>query len=145
MIKKKIAKESIEQFNNGVALVTNFIDDLLTNLENDTIVPYSIKVICKFIYILMKKKFKTITKFELNNFVGRFLFDKLILPILRNPDRTDAGKNRMITLVTRKNLINIYTVFKNLVKGELFNTDQNINLVAFNKYIIDNYYRIKNK
>ena len=140
--KKKIAKESIEQFNNGVALVTNFIDDLLTNLENDTIVPYSIKVICKFIYILMKKKFKTITKFELNNFVGRFLFDKLILPILRNPDRTDAGKNRMITLVTRKNLINIYTVFKNLVKGELFNTDQNINLVAFNKYIIDNYYRI---
>ena len=48
----------------------------------------------------------------------------------------------MITLVTRKNLINIYTVFKNLTRGELFNTDQNINLVVFNKYILDNYYRI---
>ena len=140
--KKKIAKESLDQFNNGVKLVTNFIDNLLTNLENDTIVPYSIKVICKFIYILMQKKFKTITKLELNNFVGKFLFDKLILPILRNPDRSDAGKDRMITLVTRKNLINIYTVFKNLVKGELFSSDQNINLVVFNKYIIDNYYRI---
>ena len=140
--KKKIANESIEQYINGVKMVINFIDDLLTNLENDTIVPYSIKVICKFIYILMQKKFKTITKLELNNFIGRFLFDKLILPILRNPDRGDAGKDRMITLVTRKNLINIYTVFKNLVKGELFSSDQNINLVVFNKYIIDNYYRI---
>ena len=140
--KKKIAKESIELFNKGVQLVTDFIDKFLTNLENDTIVPYSIKVICKFIYILMKKKFKTISKFELNNFVGRFLFDKLILPILKNADRSDAGKNGMITLVTRKNLINIYTVFKNLVKGELFNSDQNINFVVFNKYIIDNYYRI---
>ena len=140
--KKKIAKESIEQFNKGVELVTGFIDKLLTNLENDTIVPYSIKVICKFIYILIQKKFRTITKFELNNFVGRFLFDKLILPILKNADRSDAGKNGMITLATRKNLINIYTVFKNLVKGELFNSDQNINLVVFNKYIIDNYHRI---
>ena len=140
--KKKIAKDSIEQFNNGVKLITNFIDELLTNLENDTIVPYSIKVICKFIYILVKKKFKTISKLELNNFVGRFLFDKLILPILRNPDMSDAGKDRMISFVTRKNLINIYIVFKNLIKGELFNSDQNINMLAFNKYIIDNYYRI---
>ena len=140
--KKKIPNESIEQYNNGVKMITKFIDDLLTNLENDTIVPYSIKVICKFIYILMQKKFKTITKLELNNFIGRFLFDKLILPILRNPDRGDSGKDRMITLVTRKNLINIYTVFKNLVKGELFSSDQNINFMAFNKYIIDNYYRI---
>ena len=142
--KKKIAKTSIDQFNNGVKLVTNFIDNLLTSLENDTIVPYSIKVICKFIYILMQKKFKTITKLELNNFVGRFLFDKLILPILRNPDRSEAGKNRIISLNTRKNLINVYTVFKNLVKGELFNSEQNINLVVFNKYIIDNYYRVNN-
>ena len=142
--KKKITLESIDQFNKGVNLVTEFIDNLLSNLENDTIVPYSIKVICKFIYILMKKKFKNITKFELNNFVGRFLFDKLILPILRNPDRNDVGKSRMITLNTRKNLINVYLVFKNLIKGELFNTDQNINFSVFNKYIMDNYYKINN-
>ena len=142
--KKKITLESIDQFNKGVNLVTDFIDKLLSNLENDTIVPYSIKVICKFIYILMKKKFKNITRLELNNLVGRFLFDKLIFPILRNPDRNDVGKSRMITLNTRKNLINIYLVFKNLVKGELFNTDQNINFSVFNKYIIDNYYKVNN-
>ena len=140
--KKKIARESLDLFNNGVKIITTFIDNLLSNLENDTIVPYSIKAICKFIYILMQKKFKTITKLELNNLVGRFLFDKLILPILKNPDRSDAGKNKMITLNARKNLINIYLVFKNLVRGELFNVEQNINLVVFNKFIISNYHRV---
>ena len=140
--KKKIARESLDLFNNGVKIITTFIDNLLSNLENDTIVPYSIKVVCKFIYILMQKKFKTITKLELNNLVGRFLFDKLILPILKNPDRSDAGKNKMITLNTRKNLINIYLVFKNLVRGELFNVEQNIKLVVFNHFILNNYHRI---
>ena len=140
--KKKISRESLDLFNNGVKIITNFIDNLLSNLENDVIIPYSIKVICKFIYILMQKKFKTITKLELNNLVGRFLFDKLILPILKNPDRSDAGKNKMITLNTRKNLINIYLVFKNLVKGELFNVEQNIQLVIFNKFILNNYHRV---
>ena len=140
--KKKISRESLDLFNNGVIIITNFIDNLLSNLENDVIIPYSIKVICKFIYILMQKKFKTITKLELNNLVGRFLFDKLILPILKNPDRSDAGKNKMITLNTRKNLINIYLVFKNLVKGELFNVEQNIQLVIFNKFILNNYHRV---
>ena len=140
--KKKIPIDSIELFYNGVKNVTEFIDALLTNLENDTFIPYSIKVICKFIYILMQKKFKNINKYELNNFVGRFLFDKLILPIISNPDRSDAGKKRIISVSTRKNLMNIYIVFKNLVKGNLFTTNQNLHLVAFNKYIIDNYYRI---
>ena len=142
--KKKKTLDSIDQFNKGVNLVICFIDNLLSNLENSTIAPYSIKVICKFIYILMKKKFKNITQLELNNFVGRFLFDKLILPILRNPDRNDVGKSRIISLNTRKNLINVYLVFKNLVKGEFFNIDQNINFSIFNKYIMDNYYKVNN-
>ena len=145
LIKKKtIIAKSIGQFNKGFNLITDFIDNLLSNLENDIIVPYSIKVICKFIYTLMKKKFKNITKIELNNFVGRFLFDKLIFPILTNPDRNDIGKRRMITLNTRKNLIKVYLVFKNLVKGELFNTDHNLIFSIFNKYIMDNYYRVNN-
>ena len=140
--KKKVSKESLEEYNKAFEVITKFIDNLLSNLENDTIVPYSIKVICRFIYILIQKKFKTITKLEVNNFVGRFLFDKLILQILANPDRSDAGKYKMITLNTRKNLINIYTVFKYLVRGELFDADRNINTTVFNKFIIKNYYRV---
>ena len=142
--KKKTSKNSIIYFREGVKVIQKFIDQLLSNLEDDTIIPNSIKIICKFIYILTKKKFKQITKLELNNFVGRFLFDKLILPFLRNPDLSEASKSKILGLQTRRNLINIYLVLKNLVKGELFNYEQNINMVVFNKFIIDNYYRINN-
>jgi len=142
--KKKTSKNSIVFFREGVKVIKKFIEKLLTNLEDDTIIPNSIKIISKFIYILTKKKFKDITKIELNNFVGRFLFDTLILPFLRNPDLSEASKSKILCLNTRRNLINIYLVFKNLVKGELFNYEQNINMVVFNKFIIDNYYRINN-
>ena len=102
----------------------------------------SIKVICRFIYILMKKKFKDISKFELNKFVCRFLFDKLILPILISPESNNIGKDRIISFTTRKNLFNIYLVLKYLVKGELFNYEKKANLVLFNKFILENYHRI---
>ena len=138
----KLSQEYVDQYNIGYNIITKFITDLLTQLENDAIVPYSIKVICRFIYILMKKKFKDISKFELNKFVCRFLFDKLILPILISPESNNIGKDRIISFTTRKNLFNIYLVLKYLVKGELFNYEKKANLVLFNKFILENYHRI---
>ena len=120
-------------------MIIKFITNFLTQLENDTIVPFTIKVICNCIYILVKQKFKDISRFELNNFVGRFLFDKLIFPVLINPERNDIGKDRLISLATRKNLFNIYLILKNLVKGELFNAEKQTNLVIFNKFIYIRY------
>ena len=139
---EKISQESAKLYNKGYDIVTNFITNLLSELENETIVPFTIKVICKFIYDLVKKKFRSILKLELNNFVCRFLFDKLIFPVLINPERCEIGKDRLISLVTRKNLFNIYLILKNLVRGELFNAEEQPNLVIFNKFILDNYYRI---
>ena len=63
---KKIYSFAVNQFNKSYTLTINFINELLTNLENETIVPYSIKVICKFIYILLKKRFKNISKMQCN-------------------------------------------------------------------------------
>ena len=139
---EKISEEYIEQYKIGYEIITKFITDLLSELENDAIVPFSIKVICRLIYILMKQKFKDISKFELNKFVCRFLFDKLIFPILINPETNNIGKDRIISFSTRKNLFNIYLVLKHLIKGELFNSEKQANLILFNKFILENYHRI---
>ena len=141
-MREKLPQESASDYKKGFDIITKFINDLLHGLENDTIVPYSVKVICKFIYILIQQKFKSISRLDLNNFVCRFLFDKLIFPCLTNPERSDAGKNRLISLSTRKNLINIYLILKNLVKGELFNSEKQPNLIIFNKFILENYHKI---
>ena len=140
--KEKISKESAITYTKGYNLITKFIEDLLKELENDTIIPYGIRVICLFIKVLIKKKFESISNFEANNFVARFLFDKLIFPVLINPERCDIGRDRLISLTTRKNLFNIYLIMKNLVKGELFNVNKDPNLVIYNKFIIDNYPKV---
>ena len=117
---KKIFKASVDEFNTSYLLITTFINHLLTNLENNTIVPYAIKVICQFINTLLQKRFKNITKIQCNILVCQYLFDKLIFPVLQNPDINDAGKDMIISFNTRKTLSNIYDVCKKLVRGELF-------------------------
>lgn len=57
-----ISKKSIELYNEGYKLIIKFIDELLTKLENKVIIPYSIKVICKLIYLLVQKKFRNISE-----------------------------------------------------------------------------------
>ena len=143
-MQKKIYSFAVTQFNKSYSLVINFINELLTNLENDTIVPYSIKVICKFIYKLLKRRFKNISKMQCNILICQFLFDKLIFPVLQNPDINDAGKDMIISFNTRKSLSNIYVVCKKLVRGELFSIEDKDYLVIFNKFIINNYHRINN-
>ena len=133
------SKEVIEDFKKGYLLVTEFILELLENLENNQIMPYSIKVICKFIFTLLKKKFKNISKIQCNMLVNRFLFDKLLLPVIQNPDINDTGKNMIITLNTRKNLYNVYKVLKKLIRGELFNVEHYTYMTVFNGFIMNNF------
>ena len=141
---KIISKLSIEQFNKCFELITTFIDKLLSNLENKNIIPYNIKAISKFIDILIHKKFKNISRVKSNSLVCRFLFDKLLLPVLENPDINNSAINMILSLGTRKILIYIYEVLKNLIRGELFNCEQNKNFTIFNKFIINNYLRVNN-
>ena len=137
-------RKALEDFNKGYYLVTKFISELLDNLENIKIIPYSIKVICKFINTLLTKKFKNISKIQCFLLVNRFLFDKLLIPVIQNPDINDTGKNMIITLNTRKNLYYVYQVLKKLTRGELFEEPIYRYMTVFNKYIIDNFERLNN-
>ena len=73
-----ISKESINNYNLGYELIKNFIDEFFINLNNETIIPYLIKIICKIIYILVEKKFKGITTIQKNSLVCEFFLVKLL-------------------------------------------------------------------
>ena len=140
---KKIFKSCLDEFNASYLLITNFINNLLTNLENSAIIPYEIRVICYFINTLLQKRFKKISKIQCNILICQYLFDKLIFPVLQNPDAIDVGKDMIISINTRKTLSDIYEVCKKLIRGELFtNNDNNCYFVIFNKFIINNIQRI---
>jgi hypothetical protein len=141
---KYISKLSVEQFNKAYEIIINFISKLLSNLENIIIIPYNIKVICKFIDILIQKKFPNISRIQCNSLICRFLFDKLILPVLENPDVNNSAKKMVISLKTRKILSNVYEVLKRLIRGEFFNSETSKNYTIFNKFIMQNYIKINN-
>ena len=143
MVKTKyISKKSIYYYNEGYKKTTLFINKLLKNLEVNNGIPYYIKVICKIIYNLVQKKFKNIPEIKIVNLICRFFFDKLIIPILDNPDGSNTSKNMMISLETRKNLSQIAIVLTKLIRGELFYEEKYDNYKIFNQFIIDNYKRI---
>ena len=141
---KIISKLSIQQFNKTYEIVTQFIDNLLSNLEKKIMIPYSIKAICMIINELIKRKFKNISKILCNALICRFLFDKLLLPVLENPDINNAASNMILSLNTRKILMIIDEILKKLIRGELFNCHQNENYTVFNKFILQNFNRINN-
>ena len=145
MVKEKlISRESIENYNKGYKLIIKFLNNFLKNLENKNIIPFSIKIICKFIYILFKRKFPKIKEFQLYLLIERFLFDKLIIPIFENIECINLSEKEMISFDTRKTLIDIIFVLKKLIKGELITNKQYDNYKIFNQFILDNYSRIKN-
>ena len=144
MVKEKlISRISIENYNKGYQLIIQFLQEFLNNLENKIIIPHSIKVICKLIYLLFKNKFPKITEFQLYTLVGKFLFDKLINPIFENIEYINTNEQDLISLDTRKSLLDIALVFKKLIMGELFTNKDLGNYNIFNHFILKNYRRIK--
>ena len=144
MVKSEnISKKSIENFNEGYKIIKEFIDKLLSNLESKVMIPYIIKVICKMIYSLIKKKFKNISEMQINILICRFIFDKLIIPILENPDSSNISKIIIISINTRKSLLNISRVLKKFIRGEFFSEEKYEHYNIFNQFILDNYKRLK--
>ena len=143
MVKAKyISKKSIDYYNEGYKKTTLFINKLLENLTLKNGIPYYIKVICKIIYNLVQKKFKNLPEMKIINLICRFFFDKLIIPILENPECSNTAKNMMISLETRKNLSQISIVLTKLIRGELFYEEKYDNFKIFNQFIIHTYKNI---
>ena len=140
---KLISKISVENYNRGYQLIIQFLKGFLNNLENKSIIPHSIKMVCKFIYLLFKKKFPKITEFQLYILVGQFLFNNLINPIFENVENININEKVLISFDTRKSLLDIALVFKKLIKGELFTNKDFGYYNIFNNFILKNYPRIK--
>ena len=142
--KDVIDDEMVSKYNRSINMVKSFINSLFDKLENITVIPYSIKCICKMIAVLFQKKFKTLTVLERNAFICEYFFGKLILPVLLNPDINELGSKMIISLTTRKNCYNIYLVLKNYIRGEFFTGENNPTLTVFNSFIFDGVSKINN-
>jgi hypothetical protein len=119
--------------------VVETINLLFKNLkDNIGIIPYSIRCICKIIYSLLKKRFPEIKKYQLNTFLSRFFFNKILIPYLENPILIALINEYMISPETIINIKTIIKILSRLLLGKFFTqNEKNGNYTPFNKYMLE--------
>ena len=132
---EKIKKIYVENFYR----VLETINIIFANIfENIYLIPYSIKCLCKIIYILIKKKLPNINAIQQNAILGKFFFDKLLLPFFVSPAYEALITNFLISKKTINNLKIISKIFQKLVSGELYTNDFETNeFTPFNIFFLE--------
>ena len=122
-------------YQNDFLDIIPFIEQLLDDLSNNILLlPNSIKYICKIISILVKKKFKDITKTEENAFISKFIIEKLLMPIISFPLINEFS----ISENTLKNIKVLNFILQKLFLGKLFiNNEEESDYTPFNWFFLD--------
>ena len=135
---------NLYQFN--FMIVTNFIDEIIKNItDNLHALPYSIKCICKIISELLVKKFAPNNIQTKNTFLSKFLFGKILLPYLLNPN-IELYMSNFLSNNTLINLKKIVMIFNKFVSCSFFCSNKETEWVytPFNLYFIYNMQKIFN-
>ena len=119
-------------------IAIELIKALFNNLKNNiSIIPNSIRYICKIIALQIKKKFPQITAVELNAFIAEFFFEKLMRPIFTIPDYNGLLTSKIVSAETKKNIILIQNIVKQIVTGNFYKAKENPNFTIFNWFFLE--------
>ena len=134
-----VSKEVMALYQLDFYKVIKIIDELFNSLLNNMyLIPYSLKCICKILSILLKKKFKHLSKIEHNIILSKFFFNKLFLPAFRDPRFSSFINNFIISGVTLQNLETISNIIEKLISFNFIKGDEdNGDLSPFNRYFLD--------
>ena len=76
-------KSIVVKYKSNFLFIQKKIDFLLQSLiDKVSTIPYTVRCICKIIYLLISKKFPLLPKYLRNAFVGKFIFEKSIFQVL---------------------------------------------------------------
>ena len=131
-------KESlIEVYRECFLFIRKIIDLLLQTIVDKIItLPYPLKCICKIIYLLISKKFPYLSRYSINSFIGKFILNKCIFPVLKLENKNIID-SRIFSPKTKKCLDVIITVLAKANNGTLFNTYSDPEKTIFNQYLLE--------
>ena len=138
IIEKEDKKQAISQlykanFLNIRALIENllqtFVDKIIT-------FPYPLRCLCKIIHLLISKKYQFLSKYEVNSYIGKFLFDKCIFPVLGLENKNFIN-SRIFSTKTKICLDTIISVISKANNSSLFDTYSDPEKTIFNQFIIE--------
>ena len=113
------------------------IDDIIQSLiDKMAAIPYAVRCICTIIDKLIEKYFPKLHKYRRHSFIGKFLFNKCIFPIL-NLENTNGLKNNIFTHSQIDCLKCIVSVISNANNCELFDIYNDVEKTMFNYYLLE--------
>ena len=141
---KRISSSSTKEvdivYKRNLILTIHFMNYFLNTLnEKINELPFQIRQICKLIKVLITKKFPLIKKFEINTFIGIFLFEKLLFPLFINPQLNCLLMTSKLTSEDfYYNLIAITRYIKCFFYGEFyFEYNNECDYTPFNYYFLE--------
>ena len=103
----------INKYKSNFIFIKDKIDWLIQSLiDKIESIPYTVRCICKLISLLLKKKFPLMNPYLRNSFIGKFIFEKYIFPIL-NFENKNVLDPRILSLNTKKCLNVIISILFN--------------------------------
>ena len=134
-MKTEIMPIYISSFLKAIEVINVLFNNLLSNLH---LIPYSIKCICKIISILIKKKFPNINKSQINSFIAKFFFNKILFPIFENPLHKGLINEYIISRETINNIKIVIDIISQLNSGKLYTqNNKKGNFTPFNNFFLE--------
>ena len=130
-------KQITEKYKKNFLFIKSKIDWLIQTLfDKIEAIPYSVRCICKLIFIIIKNKFPSLNKYLLNSFIGKYIFNKCLFPLL-DMANINIYKSQILSTDT-KNCINIIiNILDQANKCCLFKSNIDLEFTIFNHYIIE--------
>ena len=127
----------IETYKENFFFIRQIIENLIQTIVDKIItLPYSLRCICKIIYLLISKKFPYLSTYSINTFVGKFILNKCIFPVLGLKIK-NVLDTRIFSQKTRNCLDTIIDVLAKANSGKLYNTYTDPEKTIFNQYLIE--------
>ena len=130
-------KAIIKKYKSNFLFIQKTIDYFIQSLiDKISSIPYTVRCICRIIYLLISKKFPRLPKYLKNSFVGKFIFEKSIFPVL-NLENKNIIESKIFGNGTKNCLREMVDILYNTNKCLLFNYNVDNEKTIFNYYLIE--------
>ena len=124
----------LQYFSITIEIITKIFENLNKNIS---IIPDSLRFICKIIAVLIQKRFPRIMRVELNSFVANFFFKLIMKPIFTETDFNGLLTSKLLANATKKNIITIGNIIEQLLSASFFKSTEFPCHTTFNFYFIE--------
>ena len=137
ILKSEKKEELVEYYKHNFIFIRSIIEWLLQTIIDKIItLPYPLRCICKIIYLLISKKFPLLSTYTINSFIGKFILNKCIFPVLKLESK-NARNSRIFSLKTKQCLDVVINILSKANDGELYNTYSDPEKTIFNSYLLE--------